>query len=358
MERPSLLSGAVDAGKAPPTDCGAGLPPRAVERRRMLICLLPLALAAPLRRAAAATSPARIGWLKIQGRQDTPGQIQAFREGMRALGMEEGRDYVLEERYADGDESRLRGLARELIAAGVVVIVATSQPSIAAAASVTKTIPVIGRMVDEPVANGLAHSLARPGGNVTGIYTMTEDMNPKRLALLKEAAPSVSRVGILLRTDFPNPKNADRAWQVAVAAAQHLHVELLALNASSAETVTAAFEQASTKHAQGIITFRNPTVVTYTKLIAELCRRYRFPAVFDAREYVEAGGLMSYGPNIDSTYRQLAGYAVKLMAGTPPGDIPIEQPVIFELVINKRTADAVGVKLPEELLARADDIIE
>ena len=329
-----------------------------VARRNVLIWSLSLALATFSSRAAGGVSPARIGWLKIQGRQHTPGQLRAFREGMHSLGMEEGRDYVLEERYADGDESRLQGLAKELIAAGVVVIVATSQPSIAAAAQVTHSVPIIGRMVDEPVANGMALSLARPGGNVTGVYTMTDEMSPKRLALLKEAVPSMSRTGVLLRTDFPNPKSAEHAWQTAVAAAQALSVQLVALNARSPKELTAAFERASAERLEGIITFRNPTVVTYLKLITESCAKYRLPAMFDAREYVEAGGLMSYGPNIDATYRQLAGFAVKLIRGTRPGEIPIEQPTIFELIVNKRAAVTLGVTLPEALLAEADKLIE
>jgi putative tryptophan/tyrosine transport system substrate-binding protein len=163
---------------------------------------------------------------------------------------------------------------------------------------------------------------------------MAEELNPKRLALLKEVAPSAHRIGVLLRSDFPNKEIAEHDWQVAKEAARQLELELLALNADTADDLTAAFEQASTNNVGGIITFRNPTVVTYLKLIAELCRKHRLPAVFDAREYVEAGGLMSYGPNIDAIYRQLATYVGKLLHGTPPGELPIEQPRTFELVIN------------------------
>lgn len=334
------------------------MPASSIARRNLLIWPLPLVLASVAGRAASSVSPARIGWLKIQGRQHTPGQLRAFREGLHSLGLEEGRDYVLEERYADDDESRLKGLAKELIASGVIVIVATSQPSIAAAAQVTHSVPIIGRMVDEPVANGMALSIARPGRNVTGVYTMTDEMSPKRLALLKEAIPSMNRAGALLRADFPNSNSAEHAWQLAVAAAGGLSVQLVALDARSASDLAADFERASAEHIQGIITFRNPTVVTYLKLIAELCAKYRLPAMFDAREYVEAGGLMSYGPDIDATYRQLAGFAVKLIHGTPAGEIPIEQPTIFELVVNKRTAVALGVTLPEALLAEVDKVIE
>jgi ABC-type uncharacterized transport system substrate-binding protein len=327
-------------------------------RRSVLTALLPCLLAAMTSPSSAEEAPARIGWLKIQNRRDTPSQLQAFRDGMRALGLVEGRDYVLEERYADGDEARLPGLASELLGAGVSIIVATSQPSIAAAARVTKNVPVIGRMVDDPVSDGMAESLARPGGNITGVYTMTEELNPKRMALLKEAAPSVRRIGVLLRQDFPSTKTTEHDWQVAVAAARQLDLEVVALNARTVEELAAAFAQASANKLDGIMTFRNPTVVTYLKQITESCLRHRLPAVFDAREYVEAGGLISYGPNIDATYRQLATYAQKLLHGTPAGTLPIEQPTLFELVINKRTADALGMALPSTLLTRADAVLE
>jgi putative ABC transport system substrate-binding protein len=317
-----------------------------------LTALQPALLTAAPSLSANDKSPARIGWLKIQDVRHTPGQLQAFREGMRARGLVESRDYVLEERYADGDESRLPRLVAELVSTGISIIVATSQPSIAAAARVTKDVPVIGRMVDDPISNGMARSMARPGGNVTGIYTMTEEMNPKRLALLKEVAPSVQRVGILLRQDFPNKENAEHDWQVAITAARPLSLELLALDALSVDDVTAAFEQAVAKNVDGIITFRNPTV------IAELCRKYRLPAVFDAREYVEAGGLISYGPNIDATYRQLASYVDKLLHGVSPSDLPIEQPTTFEMVINRETAKTLGLTIPPTVLARVDKVIE
>ena len=277
---------------------------------------------------------------------------------MEALGLVEGRNFVLEERYADDDESRLPGLAAGLINSGVAIIVATSQPSIAAAWRTTKSVPVIGRMVDDPVVDGMAQSMARPGGNVTGIYTMTEEMNPKRLALLKEAVPQMRRVGVLMRQDFPSVSIAKRDWQNTGLAAHQLGVELVALNVQTADAIRIAFDTTSTLNIGGIITFRNPTVVTYLDLIAGLSRKHRLPAVFDAREYVQAGGLMSYGPNIDEVYRHLAEFASKLLHGTPPEELPIEQPVTFELVINKRTADDIGLSVPESLLVRADEVIK
>src|SRR5262249_10321513 len=250
-------------------------------------------------------------------------------------------------------------LATELLGTGVRIIVATSQPSIIEAARVTKAVPIIGRMVDNPVTTGLARSLARPGGNITRIYTSAEEMNPKRLDLLKKVVPSIRRVGVLLRDDFPNVEDAEHSWQVAVAAAQKLELGLQALNVRSADDLTVAFEQATASKVAGIMTFRNPTVVvTYLKLIAELCQKHRLPAVFDAREYIEAGALMFYGPDIDATYRQLATYVDKILHGTPPGELPIEQPTAFKLVINKLAADTIGIALSPSLLVTADEVIE
>ena len=326
-------------------------------RRRDVVVWMGGAVAWPFTAPGAwsAASPAKIGWLKIQGPRHTPDQLKAFREGMGALGQIEGRDYVLVERYGEDKEARLLALATELIGLDVRLILATSQPSIAAAAHVTKTVPIIGRLNDDPVANGMAKSLARPGGNISGVYSLAEELTPKRLSLLKEVVPSARRVGVLLRDDWPN---AQRAWQTAGAAAKQLGLELVALNARSAGDLSAALDEAGAKHVDGIITFRNPTVVTNLKLIAEQCRKRRLPAVFDAREYVDAGGLMSYGPNIDAIYRQLARFAAMLLNGTSAGDIPIEQPTNFELVINKRTADIIGIRLSPDLSASADQVIE
>jgi len=178
-----------------------------------------------------------------------------------------------------------------------------------------------------------------------------------RLSLLKEAVPSLRRVGILLRRDFPNVATADHDWQVLETAARQLDLQLVRLDVGSTDELNAAFEQTSANGVGGIMTFRNPTVVTYLWQITGLCQKYRLPAVFDSSEYAEAGGMMSYGPNIDATYGQLARYVAKLMHGTPPGELPIEQPTKFELVINKRTADAIGVTLPTDLVARADKVI-
>jgi putative ABC transport system substrate-binding protein len=332
-----------------------GVPASSRGRRNVLAILVGLCVAGRVGQGAAGDPPPRIGWLKIQGPRHSPSQLQAFREGMLSQGLVEGRDYVLEERYASNDSVRLPGLATELVRAGVRIIVATSQPSILAAARVTKSVPVIGRMNDNPVLTGLAQSLARPGANVTGIYALTEELNLKRLSLLHEAVPKLRRVGVLIQ---PNWSTAEHDWRVLLPAAQRLGIEIRALHVRSADDIAAALEQASTQDIGGIMTFRSPTVVTHLKLLAELCRKRRLPTVFDAREYVEAGGMISYGPNLDAIYRHLAGYAARLLHGSSPGELPIEQPTIFELVVNKRTADALDVSLPPDVLARADKVIE
>ena len=326
-------------------------------RRRDVLVWIGSVVAWPIAAPGAwsAGPPAKIGWLKIQGPRHTPDQLKAFREGMGALGQNEGRDYVLIERYAEDKEARLPDLAAELIGLDVRLILATSQPSIAAAARVTKTVPIIGRLNDDPVENGMAKSLARPGGNISGVYSLAEELTPKRLSLLKEVVPSALRVGVLLRDDWPNTK---RDWQTGEEAAKQLRLELVALNARSAGDLAAALSEAGARHLDGIITFRNPTVVTNLKLIAEQCRKLRLPAVFDAREYVDAGGLISYGPNIDAIYRQLARFAVKLLNGASAGEVPIEEPTKFELVINRRTANAMGIRLSPDFLMSADQMIE
>src|SRR5215475_2913399 len=326
-------------------------------RRRDVIVWIGSAATWPItaRGAWSANSPAKIGWLKLQGPRHTPDQVKAFRDGMGALGQIEGRDYVLIERYGEDKEARLPDLAIELISLDVRLILATSQPSVAAAARVTKTVPIIGRLNDDPIANGMAKSLARPDGNISGVYSLAEELTPKRLSLLKEVVPSALRIGVLLRDDWPNAK---RAWQTGEAAAKLLGLELVALNARSAVDLAAALSEAGAKHLNGIITFRNSTVVTNLKLVAEQCRKLRLPAVFDAREYVDAGGLMSYGPNIDAIYRQLARFAVKLLNGTSAGEMPIEEPTKFELIVNHHTADAIGIRLSTNILESADRVIE
>jgi putative ABC transport system substrate-binding protein len=305
---------------------------------------------------AEVANPRKIGWLKIQDKNHTPGQLKAFREGLRSLGQVEGRSLTIETRFADGVRSRLPALTEELIQAGVSVILATSQPSIEAAWQVTKSVPIVGRMNDDPVPAGLATSLARPGGNFTGVYSLVEDMTAKRLELVQQAVPSLRRVGALLTLTHGNT----REWLAdAEKAAQQLGLEIHVMDVRSGEGLGEVFAQAAaTGGLNGLLSFRNPIIVTNYRRVVELCSQYRLPGIFDAREFADIGGFMSYGPNLDDIYRLLASHVDKILKGTKPGEIPIQQPTTFELVINLKTARAMGLTFPASLLVSADVVIE
>ena len=326
-----------------------------MKRRRVAMGLpsLLLAIACPVQ--AKDSAPVRIGWLKVQGAGHTPGQLAAFREGMRKLGYEEGRTFTIESRFADGDETRLPALAQELVDRGVALILATSQPSIAAAWEVTRRIPIVGRMVDEPISNGMAMSLAKPGGNVTGIYSLTEELNPKRLDFLREISPGARRIGVLLREDWPSTA---RSWNTARSAASALGMTLSSFDVRTVEGFAPAFAAMAAQPVEGLLTFRNATVASYFEQIVTLANRHRLVAVYDASEFSRAGGLASYGPNIDAIYLGLAAHVDRLLRGTPAAELPIEQPTSFELILNRRTAREIGIAFTPSLLAHADEIID
>jgi putative tryptophan/tyrosine transport system substrate-binding protein len=297
----------------------------------------------------------KIGWLKIQNRDHTPGQLQAFRSALRTLGYVEGREFVIEEAYADGEASRLERLAKDLVRAEVRAIIATSQPALQASAAVTNSVPIIARMTDDPVKTGKAKSLASPGGNVTGVYSLLEEMSSKRLALLYQAVPSLRRVGALLTLD----RGDTGFWLAQVTqAAQQLGLAIEVMDVRSRSDLEPAFRRATERGADGLIGFRNPTIVTYDRYVSELAINHRLPSVFDAREFVDAGALMSYGPNLEAIFGRLAAFVDQVLKGSKPGDIPIEQPTKFELVFNLKTARALDLTLPPAVLATADDVIE
>lgn len=313
------------------------------------------AAAWPLMADAQDRRPARIGWLKIQDRSETPGWLRSFVAGLQTLGHEPQRSYMLVERYADGDASRLAALAGELVREGVSVIVATSQPATEAAAKATSSVPIVGRMTDDPVAHGMAVSLGQPGRNVTGVYTLLEAMSPKRLALLHQAIPSLRRVGMLLRHD----RGATTHWlRETEAAARPLNLDIHIMEASSPAELDSVFAQAAQARVDAFLAFRNPTIVTHHRRVIELSHRYRMPGIFDAREFADAGALLSYGPNLDDLFGRAAPYVDKILRGIPPGSLPIEQPTRFELVVNLRTARSLGIEVPPALLVSADEVIE
>jgi putative ABC transport system substrate-binding protein len=299
--------------------------------------------------------PKRIGWLKIQDRDHAPGQLAQFIAGLRALGHEEGRTFTLDGRFADGDASRLTGLAGDLVRAGADVILATSQPATDAARRVTQRLPIIGRMTDDPVSSGAAQSLSRPGGNVTGVYSLLEEMSGKRLALLKQAAPAVRKVGALLTLN----RGATAHWLAETEkAARSLALDIHPMDVRTVNDLEGLFATAAEQGVNGLLAFRNPTVVTHDRRVIELANRHRMPGIFDAREFADAGAFMSYGPNLEAIFRRLAGYADRVLRGRTPGELPIEQPTSFELVVNLKTAKALGIAVPDPVLVSASELIE
>lgn len=302
-----------------------------------------------------ANQPLKIGWLKIQDENHTPGQLQAFVEALEQAGEKDGQTFVIVKKFADGDAKRLVPLAQELVAEKVDVILATSQPAVDASLKVTHSIPIVGRMTDDPIHSGAAQSLARPGGNLTGVYSLLEEMTGKRLALLQQAVPSLHKVGALLTLD----RGATAFWLAqAEQAAKDLNLEIYVMNVHSGDELDGLFERAAATGVDGLVAFRNPTVVTFDRRVAELAAKYRLPSIFDARDFVGAGGFMSYGPNLEAIFRRLASDVHEIAKGRSSAELPIEQPTIFELVINAKVAQSIGLTIPSSVLVSADELMQ
>ncbi|MGN6750550.1 MAG: ABC transporter substrate-binding protein [Xanthobacteraceae bacterium] len=302
-----------------------------------------------------AKEPLRIGWLKIQDKNHTPGQLQAFVEALEQAGEKQGQTFTIVKKFADGDVKRLMPLAQELVAENVDVILATSQPAVDASLKATHSIPIVGRMTDDPIQSGAAQSLAKPGGNLTGVYSLLEEMTGKRLALLVQAVPSLRKVGALLTLD----RGATAFWLAqAEQAAKNLNLEIYVMNVHSGDELDGLFERAAADGVNGLLAFRNPTVVTFDRRVAELAAKYRLPSIFDARDFVDAGAFMSYGPNLDAIFRRLASDVHEIAKGRSPAELPIEQPTIFELVINAKVAQSIGLTIPSSVLVSADELMQ
>jgi putative ABC transport system substrate-binding protein len=279
----------------------------------------------------------------------------AFRQGLRELGYVEGRNIVIETRSAEGKSERLPGLAAELVRLTVDVIVAASPPATEAAKQATSTIPIVFALSGDPVAAGLVASLARPGGNVTGLATISQDLVGKQLELLKEVAPKISRVAVL-----QNPSNSGHALSLpsAEGAARTLGVQLQIQKAGNPAEIEAAFAAMTRQHAGGVLVLRDALFREQRTQIAALAAKRRLPAVYGLREQAEAGGLMAYGASAPYNFRRAATYVDKILKGAKPADLPVEQPTKLELVINLKTAKALGLTIPPSLLGRADHVVE
>jgi putative tryptophan/tyrosine transport system substrate-binding protein len=302
----------------------------------------------------------RIGFVTTEGDLKTPGaRIEAFRQGLRDLGYIEGKNVSLELRYVEGKSDVMPSLVAELVQLKVDLLVVGALPAIRAAKQATKTIPIVIVTPQDPVATGIVDSLARPGGNITGVTTLQRELSGKRLELIKEAVPGISRVAALLSVnqlgENPDAIN-DFQWYQVPARALKLQLQSLAVRGPNPD-FEGAFQAAAKGRASGLITISGSLLNRYTKRIADLAIKNRLPSMHERSFYVEAGGLMSYTSNETESFRRAATYVDKILKGAKPADLPVEQPTKFEYVINLKTAKQIGLTIPPDLLARATKII-
>jgi putative ABC transport system substrate-binding protein len=326
---------------------------------RPVTALILLLLTAPLS-TAAAQSPEkvpRVGYISPGSSSDAPRlrRFEAFRQGLRELGYVEGRNIALEPRWAEGTYDRYPALAADLVRLKVDVIVAVGGRASEVAKQATRTIPIVMSVVIDPVGSGLVPSLARPGGNVTGLSLMGPDLVGKQLEVLKEVVPRVSRVALLW-----NPNNPGSAAQLreAEVAARALDVRLQTLEARTPQEIDRAFTAMTREQPGALMVLLDGIFTNQARQIAERAAKSRLPSIYGLSEYTEAGGLMVYSSNPLELERRAATFVDKILKGAKPGDLPVEQPTNFYLVINLKTAKAIGLTIPPLLLQRADRVIE
>jgi putative tryptophan/tyrosine transport system substrate-binding protein len=296
----------------------------------------------------------RLGLLSPFSPSDTARWHKAFRQGLHDLGWVEGKNISIEYRYAEGRSDHLSALAADLVRLKVDIIVAAVTPDAPAAKHATKTIPIVMASPGDPVASGLVESLARPGGNITGLSQIAPELAGKRFERLNDIAPTLSRVAVLWD---PQDLGSALSWNEIQLPARQLGVQLHALEVRSANDLDNAFDKATRARAGALAIMPSPVFVTNLKWLADLAARSRLPSIFHLREFVDAGGLMAYGPDRSDLFRRAATYVDKILKGTNPADLPVEQPMKFELVINLKTAQTLGLTIPPTLLFQADEVI-
>jgi putative ABC transport system substrate-binding protein len=279
---------------------------------------------------------------------------QVLRQAMRKLGYAE-QELSIESRWTEGHNERLPRLAGDLVRLNPEVIVTGSSAAALAAKQATSTIPIVTVFTADPIGAGLAASIPRPGGNVTGLANIQEDTVGKELELLKAAVPHASRIAVL--TNSSNPSHTEE-WRGAQEAARILRVELLSVSVQAPGEIASAFATITSGRAHAVVVLADPMFSGEASRIADLATSHKLPAVYAFRDHVAAGGLMSYGPDIDDSYRRAADYVDKILRGANPADLPFEQPIKFELAINLKTAKALGLTIPPAILARADEVVE
>ena len=334
---------------------GAGLFSRPDQwgRRRFIAALAGGLLAAPLAaEAQQARNLPRIGIL-LFGTPETDPNLPSFHAGLHALGYAEGRTILLEYRYAEGMPDRLPGLARELASAKPNVIFALGGDVAPFARAATSTIPIVMAVSVDPVQSGLVTTLAQPGGNLTGVTFVSSDLAAKRLQLLKEIAPTMSRIGVLW-----NPDHLDPEYRESQVAGRTLAMEIHSLEVRGPDDFDRAFRVAAAARIEAIVVVSSRLMSLNRQVVMELATRNRVPLVTGWGGWPRVGALFSYGPDLDAIVRRAATYVDRILKGAKPADLPVEQPTKFELVINLKTAKALGLTIPPSLLARADQVIE
>jgi ABC-type uncharacterized transport system substrate-binding protein len=297
----------------------------------------------------------RIGIVSGSGASNPGPYIEAFRRGLRDVGHVEGKNILVEYRYADGKMDRIPTLVSELVQLNVDVLVATNFPAIRAAKETTKTIPIVMVATVDPVATGIVDSLARPGGNITGLTRLTQELSGKRLELLTEVLQRMSHVGVLWDANSSSAAIAFREYET-VARALKIQLQSLEVRGPNPDFDT-TFQAAAKARASALITVRNSVLNRYPKQIANLAIKNRLPSMSEGAEYVEAGGLMSYSANDAESYKRAAVYVDKILKGAKPADLPVELPTKFEFIINLKNAKQIGLTIPPNVLARADKVI-
>ena len=326
---------------------------------RLIVLILALGFTlTPLAAGAQESKAGRtvtIGYLGNSSPSLESNLVEAFREGLRQLGYVEGHNLIIKYWWAEGQQERSAVLAAELVRLKPDVILTSGTLGTLAAKQATQSIPIVTAIVGDPVAAGLVSSLAKPGGNVTGLSTLAPELSGKRLELFKQAVPKLSRVVALL-----NPANpfTTIAWKATQPAADALGVKLQPVEARSPDDLDRAFATIKAARPNGLIVLPDRLLLAYRESIVRFMAKNRLPGMFPFREFVQEGGLMAYGPDYTDMYRHAATYVAKILRGAKPADLPMEQPTKFDLVINLKTAKALGLTVPQSFLARADEIIQ
>jgi putative ABC transport system substrate-binding protein len=325
------------------------------NRRKLLVALGAGIFSVSLAKAQPKGNLPRIGFLSAASLSSITARTEAFRQGLRDLGYTENQNIIIEWRSADETWDRLPALVAELVRLKVAVIVTAEGPAVIAAKKTTATIPIVMGQSGDPVAMGVVSSLAHPGGNVTGMSTLSSDLSGKQVELLKEAVPQLSHLAVL--SNPANPLTA-AAWKHAEATARALGLQLQTVNVRDPKEFASAFSAMTKARTNGLVVLPDPMFLSQRKQIADFAAKSRLPAIYGIPEYAEAGGLMTYAANRTELFRRAASYVDKILKGAKPADLPVEQPTKFELVINLNTAQSLGIKIPQSILVRADKVIE